>query len=354
MSEAMELQLSEQQVATDEQQKIIEISQSVAFEDTNSVINFGTECQKKIAEFSDTALAGVKAKDLGQVGTEISSLVTQLKGFKPDEEPKGLAKLFKKSTDSLANMKNKYDTVEGNVNKIVGTLEGHRDQLTRDVVMLDEMYDMNKDYFRELTLYIMGGKQALEEARNGKLVELQEKARETGLAEDAQAASDFAAQCERLEKKIADLETTRAITVQMAPQIRLIQSSDSMMVEKIQTTINNTIPLWKNQMVLALGLAHSKQAVEAQKQVNDLTNELLRKNADTLHQGAVDIAREGERSIVDIETLTYTNQQLIATLDEVLAIQKEGHQKRVDAEAQLAQMESELKDKLLTLAAKPE
>ena len=334
---------------TEEEQKMVDdFSEKIDVTDTNIVLNYGASCQKKISEFSDTALDGVKTKDLGAVGDMITDLVTELKGFDVDAEEKGLAKLFKKSGNKLTKLKSNYDAAEVNVNKIVGALEGHQDTLTKDIVMLDEMYEANLGYFKELSMYIIAGKKKLEEERNTTLVELQKKADESGLAEDAQAASDYAAQLDRFEKKIADLEVTRTISIQMAPQIRLIQNSDTLMVEKIQTTITNTIPLWKNQMVLALGLAHSEQAVQAQHEVNELTNELLKKNAETLHQGAVEIAKESEKTIVDIETLQYTNKHLIDTLDEVLAIQKEGHQKRAEAENELARIEGELREKLLS------
>lgn len=338
------------QLTEAERQMVTDFSQKIDLNDTNIVLAYGSSCQKKIAEFSDNALEGVKTKDLDEVGGMITSLVTELKGFDVDEESKGLKALFKKKSNKLTALVNKYDSAEDNVNKIVVNLEGHQDQLTKDIVMLDEMYAVNLDYFKELTMYIIAGKEKLELERNTTLADLQKKAEESGLAEDAQAASDFAAQCDRFEKKLADLETTRTISVQMAPQIRLIQNSDTLMVEKIQTTINNTIPLWKNQMVLALGLAHSEQAVAAQQAVSELTNELLKKNAEKVHQGAVAIAKESERGIVDLETIQYTNEQLITTLDEVLAIQQEGHAKRVEAESELARIETELKEKLLEMS----
>ncbi len=338
------------QLTEAERQMVTDFSQKIDLNDTNIVLAYGSSCQKKIAEFSDNALEGVKTKDLDEVGGMITSLVTELKGFDVDEEAKGLKALFKKKSNKLTALVNKFDSAEDNVNKIVVNLEGHQDQLTKDIVMLDEMYGVNLDYFKELTMYIIAGKEKLELERNTTLADLQKKAEESGLAEDAQAASDFAAQCDRFEKKLADLETTRTISVQMAPQIRLIQNSDTLMVEKIQTTINNTIPLWKNQMVLALGLAHSEQAVAAQQAVSELTNELLKKNAEKVHQGAVAIAKESERGIVDLETIQYTNEQLITTLDEVLAIQQEGHAKRVEAESELARIETELKEKLLEMS----
>ncbi len=338
------------QLTEAERQMVTDFSQKIDLHDTNIVLAYGSSCQKKIAAFSDNALEGVKTKDLDEVGGMITDLVTELKGFDVDEEAKGLKALFKKKGNKLSALVNKFDSAEDNVNKIVVNLEGHQDQLTKDIVMLDEMYAVNLDYFKELTMYIIAGKEKLEQERNTTLVELQKKAEESGLAEDAQAASDFGAQCDRFEKKLADLEITRTISVQMAPQIRLIQNSDTLMVEKIQTTINNTIPLWKNQMVLALGLAHSEQAVAAQKAVSELTNELLKENAEKVHQGAVEIAKESERGIVDIETIQYTNEKLVTTLDEVLAIQQDGHAKRVAAEAELARIETELKNKLLEMS----
>ena len=322
---------------------------AVDLTDTSTILTYGAEAQQKIASFSDTALEGVKTKDLGGVSNLITGLVTELRGFDVSDEKKGFFSFLKKKSNKLAELKAHFDTAANNVNKVVSALEAHQDTLTKDVVMLDEMYAANLDYFKDLSMYVIAGKKKLQQERETTLVELQKKAEETGLAEDAQRASDFASMCERFEKRLADLEITRTISVQMAPQIRLIQNSDNLMIEKIQTTINNTIPLWKNQMVLALGLAHSEQAVAAQSAVTEATNELLKKNAETLHTGAVEIAKESERAIVDLETIKYTNEQLMATLDEVLAIQEEGHTKRVEAEAALAKIENELREKLLSM-----
>jgi len=314
------------------------------------ILQYGAASQKKVADFSDSALEGVRTKDLGQTGEMITELVTELKGFSTEpEEEGGLLGFFKKAGSRVSRMKARYDRVEVNIDRITGELEGHQNQLLSDIVMLDKMYEANLTHFKELTMYIMAGKKRLEQERSTTLPQLQEKARASGQMQDAQAASDFAAMCERFEKKLHDLELTRTISIQMAPQIRLIQNNNAMMSEKIHSTINNTIPLWKNQMVLALGMAHSKQAMEAQREVSNLTNDLLRKNAEALKTGTVEVARESERGIVDMETLRYTNEQLITTLDEVLRIQDEGRQKRREAEAELGRIEGELKQKLLEL-----
>jgi uncharacterized protein YaaN involved in tellurite resistance len=280
----------------------------------------------------------------------ITNLVTELKGFKiEEEEQKGLFGFLKKKANDVSKLKTRYDSAESNVDKISGCLLEHQNTLQKDIVMLDKLYESNLLYFKELTMYILAGKKKLEQEKTTTLVELQEKAKASGLAEDAQAANDYAALCDRFEKKLYDLELTRTISMQMAPQIRLVQNSDTLMVEKIQSTINNTIPLWKNQMVLALGLAHSQQAMQAQREVNDLTNELLKKNAETLKTGSVEIAKESERGIVDMETVRYSNEQLIASLDEVVRIQEEGRQKRAEAENELGQLEASLKAKLLDI-----
>jgi len=341
--------LKSDELTTEETALVETYANTIDLTDTSTILTYGAEAQKKIAAFSDTALEGVKTKDLGGVSNLITGLVTELRGFSVEEEKKGLFSFLKKKSNKLAELTAKFDSAENNVNKVVTALEAHQDTLTKDVVMLDEMYEANLDYFKDLSMYVIAGKKKLEEARQTTLVELQKRAEESGLAEDAQRASDYASMCERFEKRLADLEVTRTISVQMAPQIRLIQNSDNLMIEKIQTTINNTIPLWKNQMVLSLGLAHSEQAVAAQHAVSEATNELLKKNAETLHTGAVEIAKESERAIVDLETVKYTNEQLMATLDEVLAIQEEGHQKRVEAEAALAKIENELREKLLSM-----
>ncbi len=332
-----------------EQQMVDDFSKKIDLRNSDIVLQYGAACQKKIADFSDTALDNVRTKDLGEVGNMITSLVTELKGFSAEPESKGFLGIFKKVGNSLAKMKARYGSVETNVDKITGVLEGHQNQLLKDVVMLDKMYDANLVYFKELTMYILAGKKALETARETTLAELRAKAAESGLSEDAQAANDYASLCDRFEKKLHDLALTRTISIQMAPQIRLIQNSNTLMVEKIQSTIHNTIPLWKNQMVLALGMAHSQQAMEAQREVNDLTNALLKKNADTLKTGTVAIAEENERSIVDIDTVRYTNEQLISTLDEVIRIQDEGRQKRAEAENELGRIENQLRQKLLDI-----
>ncbi len=332
-----------------EQQMVDDFSKKIDLRNSDIVLQYGAACQKKIADFSDTALDNVRTKDLGEVGNMITTLVTELKGFNAEPESKGFLGIFKKGSNSLAKMKARYGSVETNVDKITGVLEGHQNQLLKDVVMLDKMYDANLVYFKELTMYILAGKKALETARETTLAELRAKAAESGLSEDAQAANDYASLCDRFEKKLHDLALTRTISIQMAPQIRLIQNSNTLMVEKIQSTIHNTIPLWKNQMVLALGMAHSQQAMEAQREVNDLTNELLKKNADTLKTGTVAIAEENERSIVDIDTVRYTNEQLISTLDEVIRIQEEGRQKRAEAENELGRIENQLRQKLLDI-----
>ena len=333
-----------------EQKMVDDFSEKIDLNDSGIVLQYGSAAQKKIADFSDNALEGVRTKDLGEVGNMIIDLVAELKGFNIEpEEKKGFFSIFKKAGSGIAKLKTKYDKAEVNVDRITGVLEDHQNQLLTDIVMLDKMYENNLSYFKELTMYILAGKKKLEQERATTLIELEEKAKTSGLAEDAQAANDFAKLCDRFEKKLHDLEMTRTISIQMAPQIRLIQNGDTLMAEKIQSTINNTIPLWKNQMVLALGLAHSKAAVEAQREVSDLTNELLKKNAEALKTGTVAIAEESERSIVDIETVRYTNEQLISTLNEVLRIADEGRAKRLAAENEMIMIENELKTKLLDI-----
>lgn len=319
--------------------------------DTNMVLQFGAGAQQKMASFSEAALQNVRTKDLGEVGDMISNLVGELKGFSVDDEDekRGLFGLFKKASNRIAMLQANYSKAETNIDKISSSLEGHQVQLFKDIAMLDEMYDKNQTNFKELSMYLLAGKRKLDEVRATKLPELIQKAEQSGLPEDAQAANDLAAMCNRFEKKLHDLELTRVISVQMAPQIRMVQNNDSLMAEKVQTTLTNTIPLWKSQMVLALGLAHSQQAMQAQREVTDMTNQLLRKNAEKLKMTTVETAKESERGIVDIETLTYTNQQLISTLDEVLAIQADGAQKRREAQAELGRIEGELKQKLLEL-----
>lgn len=333
-----------------EQKMVDDFSEKIDLNDSGIVLQYGSAAQKKIADFSDNALEGVRTKDLGEVGNMITDLVAELKGFNIEpEEKKGFFSIFRKAGSGIAKLKTKYDKAEVNVDRITDVLEDHQNQLLTDIVMLDKMYENNLSYFKELTMYILAGKKKLEQERATTLIELEEKAKTSGLAEDAQAANDFAKLCDRFEKKLHDLEMTRTISIQMAPQIRLIQNGDTLMAEKIQSTINNTIPLWKNQMVLALGLAHSKAAVEAQREVSDLTNELLKKNAEALKTGTVAIAEESERSIVDIETVRYTNEQLISTLNEVLRIADEGRAKRLAAENEMIMIENELKTKLLDI-----
>ncbi len=331
-----------------EQQVVNEFAAKIDVENTAQIMQYGAGTQKKMAEFSDAALENVRTQDLAEVGDLIVDVVGELKNFDADE-PKGFLGLFRKQVDKLETMKSRYARAEVNVEKISDALQQHQVRLLKDSAVLDKMYEQNLAYFKELTMYIAAGKQKLEEVRAGKLVELQAKAQETGLAEDAQVAKDLADKCDRFEKKIHDLELTRAISIQTAPQIRMIQNNDNVMVEKIQTTLVNTIPLWKNQMVLALGIAHSTEAAQAQKQVTDITNALLKQNAEKLHMASVETAKEAERGIVDIETLKQTNAQLIQTLDEVMKIQEEGRTKRLAAEAEMAKMEDDLKVKLLEI-----
>ena len=341
--------MEEVNLSDEEKQQVAEFAKQIDIRDSNVVLLYGSACQKKIAEFSDSALEGVRTKDLGEVGNMISGLVAELKGFTVEEDSKGFLSFFKKKGNALTRLKAKYSAAETNVDKITGTLQDHQNQLQKDVVMLDKMYDSNLTYFKELTMYILAGKQRLKEEQETTLVEMRKKAEESGLPEDAQAANDFAALCDRFDKKLHDLELTRTVSMQMAPQIRLVQNSDTLMIEKIQSTVLNTIPLWKNQMVLAMGVAHSQQAMEAQREVTNLTNDLIKKNAETLKAGSVAIAEESERGVVDIETLQYSNQQLIESLDEVVRIQEEGRQKRRDAEVQLGIIEAEIKNKLLDI-----
>ena len=330
-----------------EKQMVEEFSEKIDLRDSAIVLQYGAACQKKIAMFSDQVLEGVRTKDLGQTGDMISDLVTELKGFSVEEEEKGLFGWFKRSGNQITRMKTRYDRVENNISKITEELENHQNQLLKDIVMLDSMYEANLTHFKELSMYLLAGKRKLEKERTVTLVEMQQKANASGLAYDAQAVNDHAAMCERFDKKLHDLELTRTISMQMAPQIRLVQNNHALMSEKIQSTLNNTIPLWKNQMVLALGMAHSREAMEAQRSVTDMTNELLKKNAAMLKAGTVEIAQESERGIVDMETIQYTTEELIGTLDEVLRIQAEGREKRKAAETELLQIESRLKQKLL-------
>lgn len=344
-----QLQKEEVPVLTPEEQKMVnDFAAKIDIENTNQILQYGAGTQKKMADFSDTALENVKTQDLGEIGELISNVVGELKDFDVQEEGKFFG-LFRKQTSKIENLKNKYDKAQANVEKITDSLQQHQVRLMKDSAMLDKMYEQNLNYFKELTMYILAGKKKLEETRNGKLAEMKNKAALSGLPEDAQAARDLDEKCSRFEKKLHDLELTRTIAMQTAPQIRLIQNNDTVMVEKIQTTIVNTIPLWKSQMVLALGIAHSAEAAQAQRQVTDITNELLRKNAETLHMATVETAKESERGIVDLETLQKTNADLIQTLDDVMRIQMEGRQKRQAAEMEMHRMEEELKRKLLEI-----
>ena len=342
-------QKEEVPVLTPEEQKMVnDFATQIDIENTNQILQYGAGTQKKMADFSDTALENVKTQDLGEIGELISNVVGELKDFDVQEEGKFFG-FFRKQTSKIENLKNKYDKAQANVEKITDSLQQHQVRLMKDSAMLDKMYEQNLNYFKELTMYILAGKKKLEETRNGKLAEMKNKAALSGLPEDAQAARDLDEKCSRFEKKLHDLELTRTIAMQTAPQIRLIQNNDTVMVEKIQTTIVNTIPLWKSQMVLALGIAHSAEAAQAQRQVTDITNELLRKNAETLHMATVETAKESERGIVDLETLQKTNADLIQTLDDVMRIQMEGRQKRQAAEMEMHRMEEELKRKLLEI-----
>lgn len=342
-------QKEEVPVLTPEEQKMVnDFAAKIDIENTNQILQYGAGTQKKMADFSDTALENVKTQDLGEIGELISNVVGELKDFDVQEEGKFFG-FFRKQTSKIENLKNKYDKAQANVEKITDSLQQHQVRLMKDSAMLDKMYEQNLNYFKELTMYILAGKKKLEETRNGKLAEMKNKAALSGLPEDAQAARDLDEKCSRFEKKLHDLELTRTIVMQTAPQIRLIQNNDTVMVEKIQTTIVNTIPLWKSQMVLALGIAHSAEAAQAQRQVTDITNELLRKNAETLHMATVETAKESERGIVDLETLQKTNADLIQTLDDVMRIQMEGRQKRQAAEMEMHRMEEELKRKLLEI-----
>jgi len=344
-----QLQKEEVPVLTPEEQKMVnDFAAKIDIENTNQILQYGAGTQKKMADFSDTALENVKTQELGEIGELISNVVGELKDFDVQEEGKFFG-FFRKQTSKIENLKNKYDKAQANVEKITDSLQQHQVRLMKDSAMLDKMYEQNLNYFKELTMYILAGKKKLEETRNGKLAEMKNKAALSGLPEDAQAARDLDEKCSRFEKKLHDLELTRTIAMQTAPQIRLIQNNDTVMVEKIQTTIVNTIPLWKSQMVLALGIAHSAEAAQAQRQVTDITNELLRKNAETLHMATVETAKESERGIVDLETLRKTNADLIQTLDDVMRIQMEGRQKRQAAEMEMHRMEEELKRKLLEI-----
>ena len=343
------VELDEKLLTEEERAAVAEFSKKIDVRDTNMILQYGAAAQKSVSSFSESALEKVRSKDLGEIGQDLSSLVVELKGFGTGEEKKGFLGLFKKAGNRLETMKAQYSKVEANVDKIVQQLEQHQITLLKDVAMFDQMYELNLKYYKELTMYILAGKKRLEEVRATEVEELRKKAEESGLAEDAQAYNDLVNLCNRFEKKLHDLELTRMVSVQMGPQTRLLQNNDTLMIEKIQSSLVNTIPLWKSQMVLALGLEHSRQATAAQTAVTEMTNELLKKNADTLKMGTIATAKEAERSIVSIETLQHTNQQLISTLDEVLSIQKEGAEKRRAAEVELGRIEGELKAKLMEL-----
>ena len=343
------VKLDDSMLSDAEKKAVEEFSKKIDIMDSNMILQYGAAAQKNVASFSESALSSVRTKDLGEVGKSLSELVVELKGFGEEEEKKGFFGKFKKAGNKLETMKTQYAKVESNVDKIARELEQHQVTLLKDVAMFDQMYELNLKYYKELTMYILAGKKKLEEVRSTELPALKAKAEQTGAQEDAQAYNDKVQMCERFEKKLHDLELTRMISIQMGPQTRLLQNNDTLMVEKIQSSLVNTIPLWKSQMVLALGLEHGRQATAAQSAVTEMTNELLKKNADMLKMGTIQTAKEAERSIVDIETLQHTNQQLIDTLDEVLSIQREGAQKRREAEVELGKIEGELKRKLMEL-----
>ena len=339
----------ESTLSNEEKKMVEDFSKQIDITSSNVVLQYGAQAQKKIASFSDTALDNVKTKDLGEVGDALSDLIVELKGFDTEEKEDGIFGFFKKQTNKVQAMKSKYDKVEVNVDKICKVLEQHQITLLKDIALLDQLYEKNQTNFKELSMYILAGYKALDKAKNEDLPKLVAKANETGLAEDSQAANDFSNAINRFEKKLHDLELTRMVSIQMAPQIRLVQNNDTLMTEKIQSTLVNTIPLWKSQMVLALGVSHSQQAMKAQNEVTNMTNELLKKNAETLKMATIETAKESERGVVDIETLQHTNQQLIATLDEVVKIQTEGRAKREEAQKELVKIEQELNKKLLEI-----
>ena len=347
---AKPVELDDSMLSEAEKKAVEDFSKKIDIMDSNMVLQYGAAAQKNVAGFSENALKSVRTQDMGEIGKDLTDLVAQLKNFGEDEEEKkGFFGFFKKAGDKLENMKIQYDQVEDNVEKIVRQLEEHQVTLLKDVAMFDQMYELNLKYYKELTMYILAGKKKLAAIRAGELAQLRAKAEQTGAQEDAQQYNDMVQMCERFEKKIHDLELTRMISIQMGPQTRMLQNNDTLMVEKIQSSLVNTIPLWKSQMVLSLGLEHGRQAVAAQSAVTEMTNELLRKNADMLKMGTIETARESERSVVDIETLQHTNEQLISTLDEVLHIQEEGAAKRRAAEAELGRIEGELRQKLMEL-----
>ena len=342
--------LEEMKLSAAERKTIDDFSKKIDITESNTILQYGSAAQKKVTDFSNTALKNVRTKDLGEIGSLLSNLVVELKTTDDSQENKGFfSGLFGKSKDKVNEFKAKYDKAEVNVEKIAGILEDHQITLLKDIALLDELYARNAQNTKELSMYILAGKKKLKEVRENELPELIRKAKESGLPEDAQAANDLEQACVRFEKKLHDLELTRQVSIQMGPQIRLVQNNDTLMTEKIQSTLVNTIPLWKNQIVLSLGIEHSKQAMEAEREVTNMTNDLLKKNAETLHQATIDVAKESERGIVDIETLQHTNEQLIATLDEVLQIQKEGHEKREAAELELRRIENQLTNKLLEI-----
>lgn len=347
-TETVKQELDDSILTDEERRQVDEFSKQIDLHNSTAILQYGVGTQKKMADFSGSALENVKTKDLGEVGDMLSEVVTQLKGF--DEDEKGFLGIFKKPAHKLETIKTKYSKAETNVNKICEALENNQVQLLKDISILDKMYDLNLNYFKELSMYILAGKQKLEQARTVELPALLAKAEQSGLPEDTQAARDFASMCERFEKKIYDLELTRTISMQMAPQIRLIQSNDTAMSEKIQSTLVNTIPLWKSQMIIAIGLNHSSEAARAQREVTDMTNSLLKKNAETLKIATIETAKESERGIVDIETLTATNKTLISTLDEVMKIQEDGRNKRKSAEQELVRIEDEMRQKLLAVS----
>lgn len=349
-----EIVFDESRLSPEEKKMVEDFANTIDLTKSNLVLQYGAGAQKKIADFSETALNNVKTKDLGEVGEMLSGVVMELKSFEADTEEKGFFGLFRKQSQKLSAMKAKYAKAEVNINKICNVLEGHKIQLLKDIATMDKMYEINKTYFKELSMYILAGKKKLASVRSIELPKLIEKSNQTNLPEDAQAVNDLVAACNRFEKKLHDLELTRMISIQMAPQIRLVQENDALMVEKVQSTIVNTIPLWKSQMVLALGVNHSVQAAKAQREVTNMTNELLKKNAETLKMATIETAKESERGIVDIETLRMTNESLISTLDEVLRIQNEGRQKRKEAELELNRIEGELKMKLLEMTVSKE
>ena len=347
---ATPVQVEDTPLSPEEQKMVNNFAEKIDITNSQMVLQYGAASQKKLSDFSETALSRVKTKDMGETGELITNLISELQGFDATtEQPKGIFGFFKKTSNSIEQLKTRYDSADKNVERIKAQLEDHQVTLMKDITMLDKMYELNLVYFKELTMYILAGKKKLAEVRANDLKAAQEKAQRTQLPEDAQAARDLADLCDRFEKKLYDLELTRNVSIQMGPQIRLIQSNDTMMAEKIQTTIVNTIPLWKNQMVLALGIAHSQQAMQAERAVTDATNELLKKNAATLKQGTIEIAKESERGIVDIETLQQTNKQLIETLDELNKIRADGKAKRANAEQELGRIEGELRQKMLEI-----